>query len=111
MVRTYNRKTSRALVDRDLIFAAVKSVLENGNSVCGTAKEFELNHKSLGLYMEQVKSKNIREIIVDVISCGYGIEHKLILSKEAEIESAEYIVRLAENFLWYDARFNWEIGI
>ncbi len=89
MVCTYNRKTSRAVVDRDLIFAAVKSVLENGNSVHENAKEFGLNYKSLGRYLEQVKSKNICEITVDVISRGYGIEHKLILSKEAETELAE----------------------
>ncbi len=97
IVRTYNRKTSRAVVDWALIFTAVKSVLENGHSVCGTAKEFGLNYKSLGCYVEQVKSKNIREITVDVISSGYGIEHKLILSKEAENELPEY-VRLAEIF-------------
>ena len=98
MVRTYQRKTNKANVEPENILAAVKKVLQTGSSIRSTANEFGLNYKSLGRYIQQVQDKNINEITVDDIKCGYQREYKLVFSSEDEEQLVKYILRSAEIF-------------
>lgn len=73
MVLNYKRKTSKVEVDRELILTAVKSVLHRGAFVHGAVKEFGLNYKSLGRYVNQVKSKDISKITIEDIKCSTSL--------------------------------------
>jgi len=98
MVRDYERKTSRALVEPDVILAAVKDVLLHGTKVHRAAKNFNLNYKSLGRYVDQVRDKNVEELTASDIQCGFRKDYRLVLSSNAEEELVKYILRSAEIF-------------
>lgn len=98
MVRTYKRKTNIANVDEELIFSVIKHVKETGASVRGTAKQFGLNYKSLGRYIDKVKDKDLDQFTVQDVKCRYQNQYKLLMSKEDEDALTRYILRSAEIF-------------
>ena len=79
MVRNYQRKTDRGTFTKEIMRAAVQTVL-SGTSVRKAAQEFDLSYKTLGRYVKLQENEGT----IDNASFGYQTEKKRVLNSELE---------------------------
>ncbi|GFR64041.1 transposase [Elysia marginata] len=87
MVRNYEEKTTRGTFSKDVMEAAVNTVL-SGTSIRKAAEQFDLNYKTLGRYV-LLQQKNGT---LGGISFGYESEKRRIFASQLEALLIDYVI-------------------
>lgn len=93
MVRNFKKKTERGVTPPEVMSSALKRVSQDGKSIRKTAKEFQINYRTLTRYCKKFKlgedvndNNNILQI-----SIGYSSPRR-VFNEAAEQELVDYIL-------------------
>lgn len=96
MARKYIRKTNRVeLEDKGGLLAAVKAVRLKQVSCRKAAKDYDVNYKTVGRYVERFKELSPEELVnltVDQFQAGYTVDHKQVLNSDDQKQLVDYVL-------------------
>ena len=91
MTRIYKRKTERGLFSREAMLEGVRLVLDGGQKIKPTARELNLNYKTLGRYVELKRRGGAP---IENRQFGYSASrHSRIFNDEQEGLLASYLLQ------------------
>lgn len=121
-MRNYKRKSDRVDVQKEVMEAAVKRVLENGESLRTVAAEMKLKHTTVFKYVKLVKNKQVENNIttVQLDTVGY-LKNRMVFNANQESELEKYLKFASYVYfgltkrdirkLAYDCAINYKISI
>ncbi|CAM1331982.1 Uncharacterised protein r2_g4084 [Pycnogonum litorale] len=96
MVRNYKKKTRRGETSGDIILSAVRLVRLQRKIIRATAKEFEINYRTLARYCQKMSQDEIEGTnVIPSTSVGY-LPNRRIFNEFQEKQLTEYIEKASD---------------
>ncbi|GAA6089222.1 uncharacterized protein LOC113031129 [Tachysurus ichikawai] len=96
MVRNFKRKTDRGRTPADIMLLAVRQVKLEGKSIRSTAKEFDINYRTLTRYCQKMSNDDIQGGATTFsVPVGYR-KNRQIFNGHQEQQLRDYIIKASE---------------